>query len=160
MDSSPVPFPHGVQLLLERIHLPVQLFAVLLIDVGRELPRLHPGEMGHPLEIVQHDLAQLILPDMVRCAYVFAPFPVGIAGEIVPLLFHRAGPVEHHELATVGAERQPREDIRLLHLLRDALLVLPHILRNVPQLLADQRWMGVIHLICSSSGLRISFLFL
>ena len=61
----PVPFPHGVQLLLERVHLLAQFFAVLLVDVCCKLPLLQPGEVRHPLKIVQQDLAQLVLPDMV-----------------------------------------------------------------------------------------------
>lgn len=141
----PIPLPHGVQLLLERIHLPAQFLAVLLVDVRRELPLLHPGKVGHPPEVIQHDLAQLILPDMVCGTRSLAPFPVGVARVIIPRLFHRAGPVEHHGLAAVLTEGQPREDIRLIHLFRDALLVLAHVLHDVPLLLGDQRRVGVLH---------------
>ena len=81
----PVPFPYGVQLLLERIHLLVQLLAVLLIDVGRKLLLLHPGEVCHPLEIVQHNFAQLIFPDMVGRTRGFALFSAGAARKIVPV---------------------------------------------------------------------------
>lgn len=60
-----VPLTHGIQLLLECIPLPPKFFAVFLIDIRRKLPLLQPSEVCRPLEIVQHDLAQLVLPDMV-----------------------------------------------------------------------------------------------
>ena len=51
-----VPAAHGVQFLLHAVDLPPQFHCVLLVDVLRKLPLLHPGEVGHPAQIVQHDL--------------------------------------------------------------------------------------------------------
>lgn len=135
-----VPLPHGVQILLKRAQLLAQLFTVLLIDAGPELPLLHPGRVGHPRDIIQHNFIQLVFLEMVRRTRSLAPVPVGVVREIV---FHCVGPMGHHGLTSVGVEDQPREDTRLLHLFRDALFVLPHILQDVPKLLDDQRRVGV-----------------
>lgn len=88
---------------------------------------------------------QFKLPDMVRRANGPALFAVGVALEIVLRLFHCAGSVQHQRLAAIRAEHQPGEDVRLVHVLGDTLFVLTHLLHDVPLLLCDKSFVGVLH---------------
>lgn len=82
---------------------------------------------------------------MVRCADGLALFAVGVALEVVLRLFHRAGSVQHQRLAAIRAEHQSREDVRLVHVLGDTFFVLTHLLHDVPLLLCDKGFVGVLH---------------
>ena len=60
-----------------------ELRCILAIDILRKLPFLFPGEMCHPAQVIQYDGVQLVLTDMVGCAFTFAALPVGVTFEIV-----------------------------------------------------------------------------
>lgn len=140
-----VPAAHGVQLLLYPVDLPPQLQRVLLVDVLRELPLLHPGEVGHPAQIIQYDLDQLFFPDVVGRTLRFSPLAIGVALEVVAGLGHGTGPVQYHRLSTVDAEHETGEQIWLVHVLGNALFVLADILHDVPLFLGYQRFVGMLH---------------
>ena len=82
---------------------------------------------------------------MVRCADGLALFAVGVALEVVLCPLHRAGPVQYQRLAAIRAEHQPGEDVWLVHVLGDTLFVLTHLLHDVPLLLRDKGFVGVLH---------------
>ena len=140
-----IPFPHSVQLLLESIHLPPQFYTVFLVDVLRELTLLRSGGVRYPADVVQYDLHQIHLPDVVRGAVALPALAEGVALEIVPGFLHGGSPVQYQRLAAVSAVNQSREHIRLIHLLRSPFLVLTYRLDDVPPLLADQCFMGILH---------------
>ena len=140
-----VPAAHGVQLLLHTVDLPSQFQGVLLVDVLGELPLLHPGEVGHSAQIVQHDLLQIHLSDLMRRAGILPPLAVGGAPEVVLILPHLLRPAEHQVLSAVGAVDQAGEQVWFLHVLGRAAFVRPYIPHDVPQLLRYQRRMGVLH---------------
>ena len=100
---------HGVQLPLHAVDLPPQFHRVLPVDVLRKLPLLHPGEMGHPAQIVQHNGFQVRLTDLVRRAGVLSPLAVGEAPEVILILPHLLRPAEYQVLSAVGAVGQTGE---------------------------------------------------
>ena len=81
----------------------------------------------------------------MRRANGLALFAVGVALEVVLRPLHRAGSVQHQRLAAIRAEHQSREDVRLVHVLGDTLFVLTHLLHDVPLLLCDKSFVGVLH---------------
>ena len=81
----------------------------------------------------------------MRRANGLALFAVGVALEVVLRPLHRAGSVQHQRLAAIRAEHQSREDVRLVHVLGDTLFVLTHLLHDVPLLLRDKGFVGVLH---------------
>ena len=101
--------------------------------------------MGHPAQIVQHDLFQVNLPDLVRGAGILSPLAVGGAPEVVLILPHLLRPAEHQVLSAVGAVDQAGEQVGFLHVLGRAALVCPYIPHDVPQLLRYQRCVGILH---------------
>lgn len=137
--------PHGIQIFLDRVHLTPQLQRILAADVGGELLFLHPREVRHPAQVLQHNGFQFKLPDVMRRADGLALFAVGVALEVVLRPLHRAGSVQHQRLAAIRAEHQSREDVRLVHVLGDTLFVLTHLLHDVPLLLRDEGFVGVLH---------------
>ena len=53
--------------------------------------------------------------------------------------------MQHQRLAAIRAEHQSREDVRLVHVLGNTLFVLTHLLHDVPLLLRDKGFVGVLH---------------
>ena len=64
-----------IQFFLERVYLTPQLQRILAADIGGKLLFLHPREVRHPAQVLQHNGFQFKLPDMVRCADGLALLP-------------------------------------------------------------------------------------
>ena len=79
LDSSALRFFITSNSRRTRFISPPQLRAVFLVDMRRELPLLHAGEMCDPAEIIQNDLREFTLPDVVRSTGGFSFLAVGIA---------------------------------------------------------------------------------
>ena len=76
------PLPYGCQLLLLPADLPLKLGGLLAANVGGELFRMFPRRTRHPVQVLQYDLIQNVLPDVVACAG-FSIFLVGAVGKVI-----------------------------------------------------------------------------
>ena len=76
------PLPYGCQFLLLPADLPLKLGGLLAANVGGELFRMFPRRTRHPVQVLQYDLIQNVLPDVVACAG-FSIFLVGAVGKVI-----------------------------------------------------------------------------
>ena len=76
------PLPYGCRFLLLPADLPLKLGGLLAANVGGELFRMFPRRTRHPVQVLQYDLIQNVLPDVVACAG-FSIFLVGAVGKVI-----------------------------------------------------------------------------
>ena len=70
------------QFLLLPADLSLKLGGLLAANVGGELCRMFPRRTRHPVQVLQYDLIQNVLPDVVACAG-FSIFLVGAVGKVI-----------------------------------------------------------------------------
>ena len=94
-------------------------------------------------DVIQKDGIEFLLPNVVAGADVLAFLLVGGTHEIVLHRIHGVRPVQHHRAAAVHTVDQSREDILFCHV-RSAPFVLSDVLHDLPGLLRNQCFMGVL----------------
>lgn len=126
-------FLKSVQFSLSLSDLSVYLRRLPAADVCHKFLGVLPGLGGHPLQILQHYLIQDALPDIMGGADLLTLLLVGAAGKVVIGPAHGMCPVQHHDSAVVGAHRQARTFVLLVHVGAPPLM-LPYPLDDVPGL--------------------------